>query len=350
MRGDSFGNRAVLLIAIVGLTLGAFQVTGAQQGIPTDISEHSLTYSRGEAVLPVYHGWHPHPDGTVDLWFGYLNQNWREEPDIPVGPDNFISGPYGPDAGQPTHFLPRNNRLIFKITVPQDFPEKEVVWTLTSNGKTYRAYATLHPGYVKDTYGIQREYWGSPPPEGNEAPEVQVDGDMIRTVKVGEASVLRVTVTDDGIPRPGRGGGDGDDGPPRPTAGGNVPQTPRASICGEDRRQFFCGEPNEGAGSLFSVRGLRMQCFLHRGDPDTEREGDLGHASSVVFDPPQAKAWEDHRGGSPWAPGYILPPLPPDNTWVINTTFTQPGSYVVRCQGHDGLLATNSDITFNVVP
>ena len=65
------------------------------------------------------------PDGTIDLWFGYLNQNWREEPDVPVGPNNFISPEkYGPDAGQPTHFLPRNNRWVFRVNVPKDFPEK----------------------------------------------------------------------------------------------------------------------------------------------------------------------------------------------------------------------------------
>src|SRR5690242_15778094 len=79
-------------------------------------AETMLTYSRGQAVIPAYEGFHPNADGTIDLWFGYLNQNYLEEPDIPIGPDNSITpAMYGPDGGQPTHFLPRNNRWQFKV-------------------------------------------------------------------------------------------------------------------------------------------------------------------------------------------------------------------------------------------
>src|SRR5438445_12933781 len=87
-----------------------FQALHAQE-----TSESMLTYSRGQPVMPVYEGWHPNPDGTIDLWFGYLNQNYREEPEVPIGSDNNVSAPYGPDAGQPTHFLPRNNRWQFSV-------------------------------------------------------------------------------------------------------------------------------------------------------------------------------------------------------------------------------------------
>jgi len=68
----------------------------------------------------------------------------------------------------------------------------------------------------------------------------------------------------------------------------------------------------------------------------------------VTFEPPQAKMWEDHRGGSPWATGYTLPPIPKDNKWVIQATFDQPGTYTVRCLAHDGLLQTPADVTFTV--
>src|SRR5204863_6073361 len=141
---------------------------------------------------------------------------------------------------------------------------------------------------------------------------------------------------------PGRGIGTG--------AGGDAAGAPvgrqRGSICGDKRALFFCGDPNEGAGSLFSVKGFRMGCFLYRGPQ--AGHGDFGDAASVVFDPPQPKAWEDNRGASPWASGYALPPIPKDNTWVIKTSFREPGTYVVRCQAHDGLLMTNKDITFTV--
>lgn len=342
MRGRLFTKPAVILAAMAGMAFWTYQVVGAQQVLPTETSEHMLTYSRGEPVLPAYHGWYPNEDGTIDLWFGYLNQNWREELDVPVGPDNMISGPYGPDSGQPTHFLPRNNRFIFKVTVQEDFPEEEVVWTLTTYGQTHRAYATLHPGYVKDAAGIQREYFGQSPAEGNDPPEIQIEGALTRDVVVGQPELLTVIATDDGVP----GGRDNnDDNSNRPV---RRQQDEEASICGDNTELFFCGEPSEGGGNLSSVKGLRMQCFLYRGDPEVAGIGDFGDAAHLTFDPPQAKAWEDHRNGTPWAAGYQLPPIPPDNTWNINTTFSQPGTYVVRCQAHDGLLVTNQDITFNV--
>jgi len=347
MRGICFAKPTVLLVA-AAIIFGTLALSAQQQDVQEN-SQHMLTYSRGEAVLPVYHGWHPNADGTIDLWFGYLNQNWREETDVPVGPDNTVSAPWGPDAGQPTHFLPRNNRWIFKINVPKDFGKNEIVWTLTTHGKTYRAYATLNPGYIKDDSGLQREYFGQAPAEGNEAPKITVEGSLSRVVKVGEESELTVIVSDDGQPRTGRGAPNSD-AAAAGGAAGNARQQARASICGNVRQQFFCGEPNEGAGSLSSVKGLRMQCFLFRGDPETKVAGDFGHAASVVFDPPQEKAWEDHRGGSPWAAGYTLPPLPKDNIWHIKTSFKEAGNYVVRCQAHDGNLVTNQNVAFTVTP
>src|SRR5207248_6767310 len=64
--------------------------------------------------------------------------------------------PFGPDAGQPTHFLPRQNRLVFQTKVPKGFGTKEIVWTLTSHGQTNRAYGVLKPGYLVDDVLIQR--------------------------------------------------------------------------------------------------------------------------------------------------------------------------------------------------
>src|SRR5437764_11605707 len=90
----------------------------------------SLTYSRGQNVSPAYEGWEQNADGSFSFLFGYMNRNWEEEIDLPVGPDNDIE-PGGPDQGQPTHYLPRRNRFIFKVRVPRDFGQKEMVWTLT---------------------------------------------------------------------------------------------------------------------------------------------------------------------------------------------------------------------------
>ena len=319
---------STLLVVGVAVLLGAVDAR-AQRDHDFAVDGGMLTYSSGQAVIPAYEGWHPNPDGTIDMWFGYLNQNYKEEPDVPIGADNNVSpGPYGPDAGQPAHFLPRNNRWVFRVRVPGDFGDKEVVWSLTSHGKTYRAYGTLKPGYVHDDVGIQREYFGDPPAVGNKPPAITIEGDDHRTAKAGQPVTLVATVTDDGIPN-------GNAGNRPPGEAGRARQN--TSFCGPDTLPQNCGAPNENAGILFSVKGLRVGCFVYRGE-----------GPAVSFDPPQTKMWEDHRGGSPFATGYTLPPIPKDNKWTVHTTFQDPGIYVVRCLAHDGLLQTPADITFTV--
>lgn len=70
-------------------------------------------------------------------------------------------------------------------------------------------------------------------------------------------------------------------------------------------------------------------------------------ADGVTFDPPiPFKVWEDQRGGSPWSPGFVSPPVPPGNKWVYNVTFRSPGTYVWRARAHDGWSFANENITF----
>ena len=59
----------------------------------------------------------------------------QEEINVPVGPENNIQ-PGGPDMGQPTHLLPRRNRFVFRVHAPKDFGDKEMIWTLTTHGKS----------------------------------------------------------------------------------------------------------------------------------------------------------------------------------------------------------------------
>ncbi|MGD8602264.1 MAG: hypothetical protein PVF19_12995, partial [Gemmatimonadota bacterium] len=73
---------------------------------PTTAEAQGLTFSKGQSVSPAFEGWTKHDDGTFGLLFGYMNRNWEQEPDVPVGPDNHFS-PGAQDRGQPTHFLPR---------------------------------------------------------------------------------------------------------------------------------------------------------------------------------------------------------------------------------------------------
>ena len=75
-----------------------------------------LSYSSGQPVAPAFEGWDRNPDGSFNMIFGYMNKNWEEEIEVPVGPENNIA-PGGPDQGQPAHFYPRRNRFVFNPVI-----------------------------------------------------------------------------------------------------------------------------------------------------------------------------------------------------------------------------------------
>ncbi|PYU24812.1 MAG: hypothetical protein DMG30_07550, partial [Acidobacteria bacterium] len=101
-------------------------------------------FSSGQDVVPVYEGWLRNPDGTFTFVFGYFNRNWKEELVIPAGPDNKLE-PGEPDRRQPTYFLPRRQSWVFRVQVPKDWGQQELVWTITAHGRTEKAYAQLVP-------------------------------------------------------------------------------------------------------------------------------------------------------------------------------------------------------------
>lgn len=307
------------LLFAVAIALVAFQALGVSQGIGgRGELTGSLTYTRGQPVVPFYSGWKENPDGTFALYFSYLNRNWQEELDIPIGPNNNIQpAPFGPDAGQPTHFLPRVNRWQFAVRVRKDFGSKEVIWTLTAHGQTLRAYGTLSPPYVVDDFTIMFE--GGNDERGRKPPTLHVDGDRQRTVKVGQPSPLVGVATAPPIRPPRRGGGDAE------------------SASGASRTPVVGPGIVGGDISRKSATGLRFAWFVYRG------------AGEVTFDPPiPFKVWEDQRGGSPYTLGWRPPPIPPGNKWVHNVTFHEPGTYVLRAQAHDGYQFANHDVTFTV--
>jgi len=101
-------------------------------------------HDNGQSVTGAFEGWFKNQDGTFSLLFGYYNRNQRQELEIPVGPDNHID-PGGPDQGQPTHFMPGRQWGLFTITVPADFGDKKLTWTLASNGQTLAIPGSLNP-------------------------------------------------------------------------------------------------------------------------------------------------------------------------------------------------------------
>src|SRR5690348_17671737 len=119
------------------MRFAAFVFLGAALSVSAQVQ-----YARGQNVAPVFEGWEHNPDGTYNMVFGYLNRNYEEEVDIPLGTANSITvgGETFGDRGQPTHFYPRRQRFLFRVVVPKDFDKQQkVVWTLTSRGRTDQA-------------------------------------------------------------------------------------------------------------------------------------------------------------------------------------------------------------------
>lgn len=295
--------------------------------------DQSLSYSSGQNVSPAYEGWEIGADGQKYFVFGYMNRNWVEELDVPVGPDNsFNVG--GADQGQPTHFLPRRNRFVFRVPVPAGFKDTdELVWTLTTQGKTEKAYASLRLDYQIDDVVRASETGalgaGSSSPEirANKPPAIEVQGRKSLDAKVGVPVELAAVVTDDGIPKRR---GSGQSGAAVNNAGSrNVTTTTTINRAMQPPARVTVGK---------NV-GLHVSWFVYRGK------------GTVTFSPEQIMAWEDTRAGanSPWAPVWIAPTLPPDGKVTVWATFSEPGTYVLRSRADDGALTADGQVTITVI-
>jgi hypothetical protein len=208
-----------------------------------EVAMSELKYNTGQSMQPAYEGWTRNADGSRSMWFGYMNRNWEETPDIPTGANNGF-GATGEDLGQPTHFLPRRQAFVFKVNVPADWPvDRDLIWTVTANGTTLKAYGSLWPVWEIDEQtmsanngGRTARTFGEPvnkPPSiagdlSAEAQGAKVDLPA-QSVAVGQPLTLVLPVKDDGLPTPeirargtggprGRGGPAPDAPPPNPFA------------------------------------------------------------------------------------------------------------------------------------
>jgi hypothetical protein len=257
-----------------------------------------ILHSSGQNVVPVFEGWERNPDGTFTMRFGYFNRNTEEILDIPVGPNNYFD-PQPADRLQPTHFYLRRQQFMFTVVVPADWGNKDLVWTLTSNGKTEKAYATLRPIYeLSDAVITENRVGGMGRNSGepNKRPTISLAGDSRRTVGVGEPVSLAVAAADDGFPT-----------------------TLRARI---QRRR---------AAGAAAATDSRRATQVVTPDPD----GNLGitwthyrGAGSVAFDP--------------------MKPLLKDGRATTSATFSAPGTYVLRAYADDGILTATVDVTVTV--
>ena len=295
-------NRAaVVLAAAVAIASAAHAIRDGAVLAQSQSTELHIKFKAGQAVVPVYEGWERVPDGSFNLVFGYLNRNHVQELAIPVGAQNgFEPGPA--DRGQPTYFYPRENHFIFRVNVPKDWDrKKEVVWTLTANGKTETARATL-----LDVWEIDRKVEVS-----NNGGGVQISNELINRdqppvvtiAPIGRATagtpvVLIATVTDDGLPaastpRPPR--------PLEPTLRGAPPSPVNVPLPSRPR----------------APQGLSVLWLVYRGP------------AAVAFAPD----------------GYVKVE---EGKVSVTAMFARPGIYTLRAFASDSLLRTPADLIVTV--
>ncbi len=279
-------------------------------------ADMQVLHTTGQNVQPAFEGWERRPDGGFDMVFGYLNRNYVEEPEIPVSSLNALS-PGPADRGQPTHFYPRRQSFVFRVTVPADWGEKKLIWTLTHNGRTATANGSLAPVWEMDA-GVWKANRGggtagrtTKEVAPNQRPTVQVAGESKLTVSQSGAATLTVAVSDDGQPGPEPPRGRG---PSRrqaqPMSSTGVPGTsPSASPSSQDLVKASAARETGLAVSWIHYRGAGVVTFEPRVIPiNSEGKAMAGRASTTV-------------------------------------RFSGPGTYVLRAFADDGIYTTPADFT-----
>ncbi len=193
--------------AVVGLAAAALVLAARPASAQETRLDAPRPHARGQSVTPSFEGWYPNPDGSFSLVFGYLNRNYEEHLDIPIGLHNRME-PGPADRGQPTHFLPRRQTGVFAVVVPADFGQQELTWSLTAHGETIAIPGHLRPEWRIDA--LKEVTNGNTPPVLRLAPDGEAGqgprgvAARARTTR-SQPLVLSVQTSDDGVRR-ARGG------------------------------------------------------------------------------------------------------------------------------------------------
>ena len=185
-------TKALRLFVIVGAVAATPLV--AQHGAPQLVT---VRHATGQGVAPVYEGFDINPDGSYNMWFGYMNRNYEEAVDLAVGPDNAFEP--GGDRGQPTHFVPRRHKDVFRVVVPKDFGGQTLVWKLSAHGQTQQVVATLKPVWQIDRQRTTRG--GNSEKISSNLPPVVTLQASNATLTSPASTTLMLSATDDGLPK-----------------------------------------------------------------------------------------------------------------------------------------------------
>ena len=320
VNGNGQTIRSVMVAPLLALLLMSSSGIAAAQ----------VLYRSGQSVQPIFEGFERNPDGSRTMWFGYLNRNYDEAPNVPIGAMNsfheadgvssagpldqdlILENPGSIDRGQPAYFYPRRQQFVFGVRVPADFVGKELVWSVSLNGETRTAVGTLEQGNI---WSVDEGVWSANRGRGisaridvaysNQPPTVRmvgVEGQL--STSVGQPLTLRAFASDDGLPGP----------------------SPR-------RRRELEPLPND----LPQVGG-----GIGRNSPKSQSIVNYIAADETGL----AVTWIKYRGpGQVQFDSAVTPLSPTGEEAVASVSFSQSGTYVLRAYADDGAYTSFSDVT-----
>ena len=314
---EAFAASMTVMLLVGAASSGLAQVN--RRDVPV-VTQPQQRFNSGQDIQPIFEGWTRKEDGSYNFHFGYLNRNYAERPEVPVGESNFFS-PGDPNRGQPTYFYPRTNRYQFEVAVPADFPsDAELIWEVTRQGSTQRAYGWLQAEWEIDVNTITsngRTQFGRGVDElyGNVAPNVTVETSH-EMIGVGQPVTLTVRMTDDELPSPVPERDD--DARPRRRRDPTLVPPDGAPGIPDNIPQYSKAYPTRNHMSVLWV--------VHRGPADGE------------FEPSGYQEWDDGMEGDGWTSGTV-------ETVV---TFSESGSYTLRAFVSDAMLISKANIAITV--
>jgi len=288
----------------------------------------------GQSIQPIYEGFERNDDGTFTMWFGYLNRNYDETPNIEIGGSNafyvatgvgdagpldeglILSNPGSQDRGQPTYFYPRRQQFVVDVNLPADFVGNELVWSVTHNGETRTAVGTLER---ENIWAVDEGVWSANRGRGtggrteieydNQPPSIRLVGiEGSISARPGQAINLRAFAADDGLPGPYE----------------------------RDRRGRMDPLPN----LLPEVGG-----GIGRNSP--KEQGIVNYAAADKTG--LALTWIKYRGpGQVYFDNNVVELDPSGEEQVTAATFSQSGTYVLRAYADDSTYTSYSEITIEV--
>ncbi len=319
------GNRPTIRAAMLALLLPGLLISSS------GIAAAQVLYRSGQSIQPIFEGFERNPDGSRTMWFGYLNRNYDEAPNVPIGAMNsfheaagvssagpvdqdlILDDPGSIDRGQPAYFYPRRQQFVFGVRVPADFVGKELVWSVSVHGETLTAVGTLEQGNI---WSVDEGVWSANRGRGtggridvaysNQPPEVRiVGGEGQRSTNVGQPLALRAFASDDGHPGPREA----------------------------RRRREVEPLPND----LPQVGG-----GIGRNSPKSQSIINYIAADETGL----AVTWIKYRGPGPVQFDSAVTALSPTGEEAVaSASFSRSGTYVLRAYADDGTYTRFSDVT-----